>query len=147
MRRLAGRVCLGVLFALFLLAADAPIPITEHAGTIGDPALIYNSATVAVVFDDVYTPIGVTIARFDIEVATHAGTWVTTFSWTGGWTVGDGVVRVPIRTEAATLANGGYQVRARVWDNFGNVSEYSDPCYVVKQWRVLERPGGCRTVP
>lgn len=145
--RYVSRVVLAAFFVLLVLGADAPIPIVEHAGTLEDPDLVYNTATVAVAFDDAYTAAGVLIARVDCEVATNTGTLVSTFSWTSGWTIADGIVRVPIRVEATTLANGGYQVKVRAWDTFGNVSAYSDPYYVVKQWRVVERPGGCRTLP
>lgn len=145
--RLVNRMILAFVFAALILGADAPIPIVEHAGTLADPDLVYNSETVAVMFDDNYTAAGVVIARIDAEVATNTGVLVSTFSWTTGWTIADGVVRVPIRVQAATLANGGYQIKVRVWDTFGNVSAYSDPYFVVKQWRTVERPGGCAIIP
>lgn len=140
------RALLGAFFALLVLGADAPIPIGSHAGTQADPDLVYNSETVAVVFDDTYTPANVTLARIDVEILSEAGAAVAVWSLTTGWTLTGSSWRVPIRAQATTLENGSYQVRVRAWDNYGNVSAWSTTMWVSKQWRTIPAPGGCRTV-
>jgi hypothetical protein len=139
---------LGLVFALLIIGAAAPpIPFATHAGTQADPALVYNSETVSLVFDDTYTSAGVRLVRIDCELLSEAGAPVSTWSVvTGAWTVANAEVRVPVRVQAASIANGVYQLRIRVWDEFGNVSGYSNVLWVTKQWRDIAPPGGCRTV-
>ena len=127
------------LFVMLLMGAGA---------TQADPALVYNTDTVAVVFDDTYTTATppVTIVRIDVEVLSTSGAPVAVWQLATGWSLVDGAWKVPIRTLAATLANGEYQVRARVWDAYGNASGWSETMWVSKQWRTLPSPGGCKTV-
>lgn len=127
------------LFVMLLMGAGA---------TQSDPALVYNTDTVAVAFDDTYstaTP-PVTLTRIDVEVLSATGTPVAVWQLTTGWSLVDGAWKVPIRTLAATLANGEYQCRVRVWDAYDNVSAWSEVMWISKQWRSLPVPGGCRTV-
>ena len=142
-----GKTLLGIVFALLLIgAAEPPIPIEQHAGTQADPCLVYNSETLSIAFDDTYTAANMRLVRIDCEVLSEAGTAVAVWTVTTGWTVADGAFKVPARTQAATLANGVYQLRVRVWDNYGNVSAWSQTLWVTKQWRTITPPGGCRTV-
>lgn len=159
--RYVKHLLLSAAFVAFLVptvfpvwAADAPIPIVLHAGTASDPAICYNSATVAMVFDDTYTPLGQTLVRIDCEILSASGTPVTTWTLvTGAWIMEAAVapsmlasIRVPIRTQATTLPNGTYQLRVRVYDPSGNMSGWSQNMYVTKAWITLEAPGGCRTI-
>lgn len=141
MRKISYCLLCGVL-AMLMIGAAEPIPVEDHAGTQADPMLVYNSPTVAVVFDDAYT--GVSLVRIDTEVMNPAGEVLATWTVTT-WNTEPGAIKVPIRAQATTLPNGVYQIRVRVWDNFGNVSAWSTPLWVTKQWRDLPTPGGCRT--
>jgi hypothetical protein len=134
----ARKIILALVFAMLILGAGA---------TQSDPCLVYNTDTVSVVFDDTYTTATppVTLVRVDAEVLSAAGAPVTVWQLTTGWTLVDGAWKIPVRTLAATLANGDYQVRVRVWDAYGNVSGWSETMWVSKQWRTLPTPGGCRT--
>jgi hypothetical protein len=128
-----------ILFAMLVVGAGA---------TQSDPALVYNTDTVAVVFDDTYTTATppVTITRIDVEFITPTGMPVAMWQLSTGWSLVDGAWKIPIRTQAATLANGDYQARVRVWDAYGNASGWSETMWVSKQWRTLPVPGGCRTI-
>lgn len=139
---------MGLVFVLLVIGAAAPpIPMESHAGTQADPCLVYNSETVSLVFDDTYTSAGVVLVRIDCEVLSEAGATVSNWSVvTGAWTVADAAIKIPVRTQASSLPNGVYQLRVRVWDNYGNVSAYSQALWVTKQWREIAPPGGCRSV-
>jgi hypothetical protein len=147
MTRALSRLALGVFFALLVLGAESAVPVVPHAGTEADPDLVYNSPTVAIVWTDTYTPAGVVLARVDVEVSTSAGAYVSEWHLLDGWSAADGVLRASIRDHATTLANGVYQIRARVWDTYGNASAWSEPYWISKQWRTIPSPGGCRTTP
>ena len=148
MRRI-NHTILGVLFALFILGAQAPpIPIVPHAGTQADPQTVYSTETCAIVFDDIYTANGVTISGVGAEVLSVPGVPVVYWIFSPAeWTLASGAFRLPIRARAADLPNGTYQVRARVWDDYGNVSEWSEATWAKKEWRTISRPGGCRIIP
>lgn len=131
---------LALVFALLVLGAGA---------TQSDPAFVYNTDTVSVAFDDTYTTATppVMLSRIDVEVLSEAGAPVSVWTVTNtGWVVVDGAIKIPIRTQAATVANGMYRARVRVWDAYGNVSGWSETLWASKQWRTLPTPGGCRTV-
>jgi hypothetical protein len=138
MRRSISYLLITILFAMLVVGAGA---------TQSDPALVYNTDTVAVVFDDTYTTATppVTITRIDVEFITPTGMPVAIWQLSTGWSLVDGAWKIPIRTQAVTLANGDYQARVRVWDAYGNASGWSETMWVSKQWRTLPTPGGCRT--
>ena len=135
MRRSISYLLLTILFAMLVVGA----------GARDDPALIYNSETVRLLFDDVYTPAGVTLSRIDCEVLNEAGVLVSTWNLMSGWSVVAPDIVLPIRSQASALPNGLYQIRVRVWDNFGNVSPWSTTMWANKMWRDIPAPGGCRT--
>ena len=128
-----------VIFAMLVIGAGA---------TQSDPCLVYNSETVAVVFDDIYTTAipPITFVKIDVEVLSSSGVPVVTWQLTTGWTLSDGAWKIPIRSLAATLANGDYKCRLRAWDAYGNVSPWSVTMWVSKKWIDIPAPGGCRTV-
>lgn len=136
-----NKMLLAALFALLVLGAG---------GSATDPTPVYNTDSLALVFDDSYstaTP-PVVITRIDAEVYAEPGTTVTQ-SWAfapGQWTVAPGVIRVPLRTQAVALANGLSKLRVRVLDTAGNISGWSEYLYVNKAWRTIPTPSGCRTV-
>lgn len=127
------------LFVMLLMGAGA---------TQSDPCLVYNTETISIVFDDVYTSAipPVILARVDVEVLSATGAPVAMWQLTTGWSLVAGAWKIPIRTLVSAMANGDYQIRARVWDGYGNVSAWSETLWVSKQWRTLPTPGGCRTV-
>jgi hypothetical protein len=136
--RYIPKALLALVFALLVLGAGA---------TRDDPAFVYNTDTVSVAFDDTYTTANVTVTRIDAEVQSEAGVVVSTWTFAAGqFSVVDGAYKLPIRTQATTLANGLYRARVRVWDGYGNVSAWSETLWVSKQWRTIPAPGGCRTV-
>lgn len=147
MRRLQYAFLAALFVLLIIGAAEPPVPVTPHAGTAADPWPVYNTAEVSVAFDDAYTTANIALARIDVDVLSESGAPVTTWTVTTGWTAADGMIKMPIRGQATTLANGMYQVRVRVWDVFGNASAWSTPVYAAKQWRTVPTPGGCRTLP
>lgn len=133
-------------FGLMIFCVGASFPIVPHDGTQSDPALLYASDTVAIVFDDVYSPENIDIVKIDVEVV-RQGAVVATWEFTDNIVIAGAVVRVGIRAEAAALDNGSYVIRARVWDSFGNVSDWSDDLWASKQWRTVPKPGGCKVFP
>jgi len=139
MRRSISYLLLTILFAMLVVGAGA---------TQSDPCLVYNTETISIVFDDVYTSAipPVILARVDVEVLSAIGAPVAMWQLTTGWSLVAGAWKIPIRALVSTMANGDYQIRARVWDGYGNVSAWSETLWVSKQWRTLPAPGGCRTV-
>lgn len=136
MLRSIPRMILSLLFVLMILGA----------GTRDDPCLVYNTETVKVVFDDIYTSQGITLSIVECEVLSEAGIAVATWRLTSGFTLVGAEYQVPIRVQASTLPNGLYQLRVRVVDTFGNVSGWSVVMWANKMWRDIPTPGGCRTV-
>lgn len=144
---MAKKILLALLFAAMLFSADSPIPITPHEGTQADPALVYASPTVAMCFDDTYWSLGISIVRVDVEIRTSLGNELPAWEFRAPFLIEEGAYKIYIRERAAELDNGLYQFRVRVWDSYGNTSEWSEVLWASKQWRTIERPGGCRTLP
>ena len=140
-----SRVLLVAFF--FMLTIGADFPTIPHSGTQADPMLVYASPTASMAFSDLYTVKNITIVMVDIEILSDTGTPVTFWSVSDGWSLIGGEFKIPIRSYASTLSNGVFQLRAKVWDQYGNSSDWSDSIWVSKQWRSIDRPGGCRTIP
>jgi hypothetical protein len=131
------------LFRLASAAETPPIPIVVHAGTQADPAVLYQSATVKVAWDNNYN--GRQISRADIEVCTPDGTVVGEWTESGNALFPTDAVQhiFPLRPYVETLANGTFYGRLRVWDYTGAVSGWSVPLWFNKDWVNLPPPGGC----
>lgn len=124
------------------LASEDPIPTEVHAGTVEDPWVLFNSATVRISWDNPYTTQTV---RADFQAINSAGTVVAEDSLVGSELFPQDAERheLGVYGLAGGLANGVYQFKVRVWDENGNVSDWSQAIYVRKEWQELAPPGGC----
>lgn len=129
------------------LLAIVFVVLVFGAGTQDDPWRVYNTETVAIVFDDTYTATGVTLDAVDVEIAPESGTPITVWTFMpSDWTLDGTRWKIPIRQRATPLPNGKYQMRVRAWDTFGNVSGWCPVVWINKQWRPIDPPHGCTTV-
>jgi hypothetical protein len=127
------------------LLITAMVFASGHTGTLGDPDIMYQSATTAIEFSDAYTSLGLAVSRIDVRITTTAGADVVSWSATSGWTISGGYYHLPWYTQASALSNATYIVYMRVWDNAGNTSAWSEAFYVVRAWSSLAAPSGMRT--
>lgn len=120
-----------------------PIPQKLYAGTREDPWPIFNSPTVSVGFDNAYQD--AQVVRADVEIFGEDDAKAAGISIQGEdrFPKDSASWKIPARQHVEPLGNGLYYFRARVWDEHGNVSEWSAACWVRKLWRPLEPPGGC----
>ena len=102
-------------FGLMIFCVGASFPIVPHDGTQSDPALLYASDTVAIVFDDVYSPENIDIVKIDVEVV-RQGAVVATWEFTDNIVIAGAVVRVGIRAEAAALRDP-YFIERKLYPN------------------------------
>jgi hypothetical protein len=130
-------------WSVALNAAEPPIPTPSHAGTKEDPWPLYNTQTISAGFDNTYQE--TQIVRADVEVLDESGNKIDETSLAGivFFPKDQTVFKIPIRAEVELLVNGLYSIRSRVWDEHGNVSDWSEPIWGRKLWQPLESPGGC----
>ena len=138
---------LGGLLA-FAMLFGAPAPDVDHAGTLDDPWVLYNSQTVGITWDAY--PEGTVIASADCQVAFRIGGATEPIEYTTTYTVTDQALlndplkpKLQLYTYVENLANGTYWFRVRVSDVNGNVSTWTAPQVLTKDWKALEPPGGC----
>lgn len=125
------------------VASEDPIPIEIHAGTQEDPWIVYNSETVKLSFDNTYAE--TQIVRTDAEILGSDDVKITDVSVIGAENFDSALTAwsIPIYETVSELPNGLYYIHARVWDENGNVSDWSEQCWIKKQWQELSPPGGC----
>lgn len=137
---------LGGLLA-FAMLFGAPAPDGTHAGTLEDPWVLYNSQTVGITWDPYESAVLASAdcqVAFRIHDATEPGEYTTTYTVTDTALLNDPVKpKLPLRVYVENLANGTYWFRVRVSDVNGNVSPWTAPQVLVKDWKALEPPGGC----
>jgi len=127
----------------FASASEDPIPTELHAGTEADPWVFFNSATIRISWENAY---GETqIVRADFSILDSSNVVVKEGSIQGSELFPKAQERheIGIYEEISALPNGVYRCRARVWDENGNVSDWSEAIYARKQWQELAPPGGC----